>query len=249
MHLTKEIHTFVNAAGWHPLDALTPEEISQSAAACRKRGTVEGLTQIRFNTITLKEPAKAALLAYEKDTTQVERQSFCILQVPGAGDVYEVVLTLSNAAAAKVTSWVSVEGVQPLITPEDCFDAEAIVKADPQIQALLKDKYAITDMDMVVCDPWSVHLPPFAGRLVQVNTTCNCFTSFMHSLQASCPIVACYAADAVTESVEAFTHTRPRLCTAPVLLYIHALHRRSCTRGEGTQQTTPTPTPLLSCQW
>jgi primary-amine oxidase len=158
-----------DATGWHPLDALTPEEINQSAVACRKRGTAEGLSQIRFNTITLKEPAKAALLAYEKDPSQVpERQSFCILQVPGAGDVCEVVLTLSSAAAAQVTSWVSVEGVQPLITPEDCIDAEAIVKADPQIQALLKDKYAITDMDMVVCDPWSVHLPPFAGRLVQV---------------------------------------------------------------------------------
>jgi primary-amine oxidase len=163
---------FINATGtWHPLDALTPEEISQSAAACRKRGAAEGLTQIRFNTITLKEPTKAALLAYDKDPSQApERQSFCILQVPGAGDVYEVVLTLSSAAA-QVTSWVSVEGVQPLITPEDCLDAEAIVKADPQIQALLKDKYAITDMDMVVCDPWSVHLPPFAGRLVQVNSS------------------------------------------------------------------------------
>eukprot|EP00953_Heterococcus_sp_UTEX-ZZ885_P014549 8230-Heterococcus_DN1.PRE.2 len=157
-----------DVAGWHPLDALTPEEIGLSAAACSKRGAAEGLSQIRFNTITLKEPAKADLLAYEKDPSQVpERQSFCILQVPGAGDVYEVVLTLSSGAAAQVTSWVSVEGVQPLITPEDCLDAEAIVKADPQIQALLKDKYAITDMDMVVCDPWSVHLPPFAGRLVQ----------------------------------------------------------------------------------
>lgn len=28
-----------------------------------------------------------------------------------------------------------VEGVQPLATPDDCFDAEAIAKADPQVNS------------------------------------------------------------------------------------------------------------------
>lgn len=34
----------------------------------------------------------------------------------------------------KVTSWTEVAGVQPLATPDDCFDAEDIVKADPEVQ-------------------------------------------------------------------------------------------------------------------
>ena len=51
------------------------------------------------------------------------------------------------------------EGVQPLASPDDCFDAEAIAKADQKVQERL-GLYGITDMDLVACDPWSgVHMP------------------------------------------------------------------------------------------
>lgn len=66
-----------------------------------------------------------------------------------------------------MAAWNPKEGVQALATPDDCFDAEAIAKADPDVQALLAEKYGITDLEMVACDPWSVHLPPFEGRLIQ----------------------------------------------------------------------------------
>lgn len=33
-----------------------------------------------------------------------------------------------------------VEGIHALATPDDCFEAEAIAKADPQVQALLKER-------------------------------------------------------------------------------------------------------------
>jgi primary-amine oxidase len=113
---------------------------------------------VRFNTITLKEPSKKDLLAYDADPTSTPlRQAFCILQTPPKSGAIEVVVSL---ASATVISWTVKPGVQPLATPDDCFDAEAIVKADPAIQKLLADKYGITNMDLVVCDPWSVHLPP-----------------------------------------------------------------------------------------
>jgi Cu2+-containing amine oxidase len=41
-----------------------------------------------------------------------------------------------------------------MVTIEDCVEAEEIVKADPSIQALLKDRYGVTDMDLVAADPW-----------------------------------------------------------------------------------------------
>ncbi len=47
------------------------------------------------------------------------------------------------------------EGKQPLLTPEDCLLAEEIVKADPEIAAMLRDDYGITDLSLVACDPWS----------------------------------------------------------------------------------------------
>jgi Cu2+-containing amine oxidase len=62
------------------------------------------------------------------------------------------------------------EGVQPLASPEDCFDAEAIAKSDPEVVSLLKERYGITDLDLVACDPWSVHCAPREGRLIQLFT-------------------------------------------------------------------------------
>ena len=51
------------------------------------------------------------------------------------------------------------EGVQPLASPDDCFDAEAIAKADQKVQERL-GLYGITDVDLVACDPWSGALVP-----------------------------------------------------------------------------------------
>ena len=41
------------------------------------------------------------------------------------------------------------------MTPEDCILAEDIVKADSEVVALLKEKYGLTDLALVACDPWS----------------------------------------------------------------------------------------------
>jgi Cu2+-containing amine oxidase len=41
-----------------------------------------------------------------------------------------------------------------MVTIEDCVEAEEIVKADPGIRRLLKERYGLTDMSMVAADPW-----------------------------------------------------------------------------------------------
>ncbi len=41
-----------------------------------------------------------------------------------------------------------------MVTIEDCVEAEEIVKADPGIRKLLKERYGLTDMAMVAADPW-----------------------------------------------------------------------------------------------
>ena len=48
-----------------------------------------------------------------------------------------------------------VKNAQPMLTPDDCMDAEAIAKGDARVAALLKAR-GITDMDLVACDPWSM---------------------------------------------------------------------------------------------
>jgi primary-amine oxidase len=61
--------------------------------------------------------------------------------------------------------------VQPTTTPDDCNLAEHIIMADPRIRQLLASRYGITDPDLVVFDPWSLHGTPeqYKGRrLMQV---------------------------------------------------------------------------------
>lgn len=45
--------------------------------------------------------------------------------------------------------------MQPMLTPDDCFDAEEVAKADAGVRKLLAAR-GITDLSLVVCDPWSV---------------------------------------------------------------------------------------------
>ncbi len=55
----------------------------------------------------------------------------------------------------------------PIATPDDCFLAEEIAKADPEVKVLLAERYGHTDMELLVCDPWSIHACPLEGRLIQ----------------------------------------------------------------------------------
>ncbi|KAG1660812.1 hypothetical protein FOA52_010236 [Chlamydomonas sp. UWO 241] len=146
----------------YPLDPLCADEIKAAAAACRAHGAASGASQIRFNVISLKEPSKVELVAFTRaeasgaPTAAPPRRAFCILQLPGLAGVVEVTVKLpggGNGAPATVESWTVIEGVQALATPDDCIEAEAIAKADPRVIAMLKDKYGVTDMSLVFCDP------------------------------------------------------------------------------------------------
>ena len=47
-----------------------------------------------------------------------------------------------------------IEGVEPLLTPDDCLLAEEIVKRDYTVKDLCESR-GLHDMDLVACDPWS----------------------------------------------------------------------------------------------
>lgn len=42
----------------------------------------------------------------------------------------------------------------PWATAEDCAHAEQIAKNSAEFQQLLKERYGVTDMELVACDPW-----------------------------------------------------------------------------------------------
>ncbi|EFJ39825.1 copper amine oxidase [Volvox carteri f. nagariensis] len=152
----------------HPLDPLSPDEIRQAADVCRLYAKQEGVEALRFNVITLQEPRKVQLLAYGKDPSNVTlpRRTFCILQLPGLSGVVEAELAVfrSNPRLGRITQ---VEGVHALASPDDCFEAEAIAKADPRVVQLLRERYGVMDLELVCCDPWSIHASPLEERAIQ----------------------------------------------------------------------------------
>lgn len=161
----------------HPLDSLSAEEMKQASglilAAFEKR--YPHARSPIFNAVTLEEPLKSELLAFDAGKGPIPaRKCFAILQPPRSlyqgEDVYAIVEVILNLDTGEVEEWQQVPAVQPLITPEDCFEAEEICKADAKVCEMLASRYGIHDVQSdVACDPWSVHEHgKLSGRLVQL---------------------------------------------------------------------------------
>lgn len=82
--------------------------------------------------------------------------------------------------------WKDVPNVQPVATPDDCFEAEAIAKQDATVKKLLADR-GITDTDLVACDPWCacVLMCTFASE-VHLCTLC-----ILHVVHCTLHVVQC----------------------------------------------------------
>ncbi|KAF6253735.1 copper amine oxidase [Scenedesmus sp. NREL 46B-D3] len=140
--------------GPHPLDPLTEVEVKVAAESCLQHAASLGLPPLRFNTITL----------------QVQQCGAPLVVIEALVDLR------SHAAAAAVVSWVKLDGSQmdgqPLATPDDCLEAEAIARQDPQVQALVAARGI--PLDQVACDPWAIHACPrewLGRRLMQARAT------------------------------------------------------------------------------
>ena len=160
----------------HALDELSSEEISQLAQVVRDnfsnsiRTTGKGVTNsslkeeegdpekmMLFNYITLAEPTREELSANCGDGDAVhERRGEVMIIVPWTGEAYKYVIAVKSLEVVKVER--VKKGQQPLITPDDCLEAERICKNDEKVKAMMKERYGIEDLTMLVCDPWSVHV-------------------------------------------------------------------------------------------
>lgn len=46
------------------------------------------------------------------------------------------------------------EGVQATLTIDDVVESELALKRNPQFQALVAERYGITDLSLLAVDPW-----------------------------------------------------------------------------------------------
>src|SRR6266568_4540827 len=118
----------------HPLEPLTAEEIETASRVLKRdRGLA---ASARFVYVTLREPAKDAVLRYQR------------------GEAFEREAHVS-ITAAEVRLWREVPGVQPAVMLEEFLATEEAVRKDARWQEAMRRR-GVTDFDMVMIDPWSV---------------------------------------------------------------------------------------------
>ncbi len=135
-------------ASHHPLDPLTPAEILKAVAILKASGRVD--EKCRYATVVLHEPSKEIVLGF-KPGELITREAFVIILDNKDGSTYEAVVSLTGEA---ISEWKHIPGVQPLIMLDEFFECEEAVKNDPGFREALA-KRGITDVDLVMVDPWS----------------------------------------------------------------------------------------------
>ena len=132
----------------HPLDPLTAAEIEGAKAILLGQRSLG--ERVRFESILLNEPPKDLVLGL-KEGDAINREAFIVLFDNDTGATHEAIVSLSEG---NVKSWQHIPGVQPRITLDEFYECEIAVKENPEFRAALK-KRGITDVDLVMVDPWS----------------------------------------------------------------------------------------------
>ncbi|MEA5466837.1 primary-amine oxidase [Leptothoe sp. PORK10 BA2] len=133
----------------HPLEPLTSQEISAAVEIVRTQKSVG--EQFRFPCVTLNEPPKSVVLAFQLGDS-VPREAFMILLDNATGKTYEAVVSLTQGV---VVSWQHIPGVQPNIMADELAECEIVVKDHPDFRAAIARR-GITDLALVVVDPWAI---------------------------------------------------------------------------------------------
>ena len=152
----------------HPLEPLTAIEVETGVALVRAERQV-GATY-RFPCVTLHEPPKDTVLNFQAGDP-IEREAFLILLDNATGHTYEAVVSITQQ---QVKSWRQIPGVQPNIMADELSECEAVVKAHPEFRAALA-KRGVTDLDLVVVDPWAIGNFGFEAEVGLRLSRCLCY--------------------------------------------------------------------------
>ena len=137
-----------SGAASHRSDPLSPDN---SRRGRNPHGGEAHRGGIRFVSVSLVEPDKAALAAHAGGRA-LARLALIIFLDFDAGATFEATVDLS---AGKLAEIVTRTGVQPGIVIEEFILCERAVKADPRWRAALARR-GIVDYDKAIVDPWSV---------------------------------------------------------------------------------------------
>jgi primary-amine oxidase len=169
-----------DAPATHPLVPLSAAEIETAAEAVKVR---QGLgPTARFVYVSLYEPAKADVIAFEAGGPAPERLVKVVVRERAERATYEGIVAVlprgddppesprargdypsprtplgppeDSSAGGDVVSWRRVPGVQPSVMLEEFLAAEDAVRKDPRWQEAMR-KRGVTDFGLCMIDPWS----------------------------------------------------------------------------------------------
>ncbi|KAI0299979.1 peroxisomal copper amine oxidase [Multifurca ochricompacta] len=153
----------------HPLDPLSPDEISAVSLAVRHHLAANtSVKAVRFLTNYLLPPPKRAVLAHlgiplatgetvkEEDRVPIVRKAEVDFIDVLSGDAYNAIAALDSAKSTwSIESILKLpEGTQPQISPGELLDCEEIVKNDPGVQKLAKE--VGVEPHQIFADGWSI---------------------------------------------------------------------------------------------
>ncbi|KZT52940.1 hypothetical protein CALCODRAFT_557812 [Calocera cornea HHB12733] len=165
---TTDGHTSARTAGRaHPLDPLTPDEITAVSLAIRTHvATHSTIKAVKFINTSLVPPPKRAVLAWlgiplltgtppEPAPPSLDRTAESQFVNPLTGDAYSAYLTLRTGGAWEVTGLEHLpEGTQPQITLEELCASEEVLRKDARVCALAKDVGVAPEQ--LHADGWSI---------------------------------------------------------------------------------------------
>ena len=131
----------------HPLDPIQADEIRAAVAAVRASGKITDAAL--FASVTLDEPARAAVAAYRPGQPFERRARLVILPGPEASLV-EALVALPEG---EIVAWTERDGVRPALLFDDSYRATLALRVDPDWQAAM-GRRGITDFEKVQIDPW-----------------------------------------------------------------------------------------------
>ena len=138
----------VSSSVQHPLDPLFPEELAIAVETVKQQQNLGN--SVRFGSVTLHEPSKVVVKSF-KPGDPIRREAFAILLDNATGKTYEAIVSITEKT---VVSYTHIPDVQPSIMLDEFVECEEAVKASPEFRAAL-EKRGITDIDLVMIDPWS----------------------------------------------------------------------------------------------
>jgi primary-amine oxidase len=142
----------------HPLDDLSPAEITAATKAVRESGRFTD--RARFPVVMAKEPEKGKL----NGPAATGRQASLAVYEPRAGALWEVTVDLPSGWIAEA---LPVPGAQPPILLDEYEDLERIVKADDRFKAAMARR-GITNLEDVAVDGWAAGVLSAAERGAKV---------------------------------------------------------------------------------